>query len=484
MKVGLTAFNEEKWPSVIRTYKFYERALSDAFDIEIIETHQIIERSKHLDVLVNFQGSLAWEKRASIECPILFGMHGGLIVDRPFIEKNLSQIQKRDRFLINCLSDRTILKNYHSNFSNQSELIHLPVESNITPSKAACRKILDINDNTALLGFVARLLPSKNLHGFLRILKRVKEELTPRPVRAVIIGNYWIDYPILDFSTKNYPEIIQKQISSLGLEKNIMYFPGVLSDEHLRLAYRAMDTLVHPTYGIDENFGYVPVEAMSMGTPVVGTAYGGLKETVIDKSTGRLMSTWVTSGGIRMDTETGISAIVEILNHKHIHQKMSKNARKHVLTFYSENICRAKLVRAVENAFCTNTKEISTTEIRASVNDLSSNKKKILPVVKRNWNEFSRQVRHYVSSDLPKMETGDKLFLPAPMEELKNGYISLNDPAWPINDKLDGKYLKILKSIPLGGYKLVSKKWPPQPEAEHLLADGWLSIQKSENFNA
>src|SRR5690606_2433950 len=41
-------------------------------------------------------------------------------------------------------------------------------------------------------------------------------------------------------------------------------------------------------FAAEEDFGIIPVEAQSCGTPVIGFNKGGLKETVIDNKTGVL----------------------------------------------------------------------------------------------------------------------------------------------------------------------------------------------------
>lgn len=58
--------------------------------------------------------------------------------------------------------------------------------------------------------------------------------------------------------------------------------------ERLRTLYRSARALLFPTH---EDFGIIPVEAQACGTPVVGLARGGLRETVVDGETGFLVDT-------------------------------------------------------------------------------------------------------------------------------------------------------------------------------------------------
>ena len=57
----------------------------------------------------------------------------------------------------------------------------------------------------------------------------------------------------------------------------------------LAALYRNALALVFPAV---EDFGIMPVEAMATGTPVVGNAFGGVSESVVDGVTGALVHDW------------------------------------------------------------------------------------------------------------------------------------------------------------------------------------------------
>ena len=65
-------------------------------------------------------------------------------------------------------------------------------------------------------------------------------------------------------------------------------FVGSVSDEELACLYEGAKALLF--CALDEDFGMVPVEAMSHGTPVIALVEGGVKETVIDGKTGVLFA--------------------------------------------------------------------------------------------------------------------------------------------------------------------------------------------------
>ena len=72
----------------------------------------------------------------------------------------------------------------------------------------------------------------------------------------------------------------------LGLQGQVT-FTGPKAPAELRYWYSAADVFVTtPWY---EPFGITPVEAMACGTPVIGSAVGGIKSTVVDGRTGYLI---------------------------------------------------------------------------------------------------------------------------------------------------------------------------------------------------
>jgi glycosyltransferase involved in cell wall biosynthesis len=77
------------------------------------------------------------------------------------------------------------------------------------------------------------------------------------------------------------------------------------SDEEICLAYSAADVFVLPS--LEDNLPNTMLEAMSCGTPVIGSRVGGIPELVIDGSTGFL----VPPGDARQLTEALLAAIFD-----------------------------------------------------------------------------------------------------------------------------------------------------------------------------
>ncbi|MBY3222200.1 glycosyltransferase family 4 protein [Rhizobium laguerreae] len=483
IKVGITKFKDDRWMSVSKTYDFYRRALAGSFDLVEIAQEDIVSASHHVDAIVNFKGSRAFLEREEIVCPVLYGMHGGLVVDHSFVSANLPKLRTCDALLVNCTSDNAIVQSW---FSGQlPKIIQLPLPVNTASElqnlQGGCRKMLGIEEADVVLGFVARLLPAKNLHGFLRMLAQVQRALYPARVRALIVGSYWVDYPILGYCTIDYRHYINQLIDDLGVSDSLIYFPASLTSDDLRIVYAAMDVLLHPTFGIDENFGYVAVEAMGQGVPVVAAAYGGLKDTIKVGVTGHLMATWATSGGIRMDVKAGVAYTTELLAQPARRAVMAEAAWLHTGQLFSETSCAQTLVRAVREAISTATGCGPVRLHRKMPDEPFYPRSSILPDIEKGWFNFDHAVAHYVSAQLPQLCHGDILTLAAPVS-WRDQIAHLDEPAWPISEAMDDKIEAFLAMLGHSSCEVGGADWPFGEIAQTLVTKGWLSVHRPKGM--
>lgn len=104
-----------------------------------------------------------------------------------------------------------------------------------------------------------------------------------------------------------------------------MTFAGQISHEFLPDYYAASDICVVPS--LYEPFGLVPIEAMACGTPVIASAVGGLKYTVIDGETGLLVPP--------QQDEKLASAIDHLISNPARRQTMGRAGHQRVLAHFS-----------------------------------------------------------------------------------------------------------------------------------------------------
>ena len=148
-------------------------------------------------------------------------------------------------------------------------------------SQTKARKKLGIPLDASMLLFVGRIQPLKAPD----ILMRAAAELiSMRPelrssLLVVICGG-------VSGTGADHPEALRDLASDLGLLDLIRFEPPS-SREELVTWYRAADLTVVPSYS--ESFGLVAIESQACGTPVVASAVGGLKTTVADGVSGRLI---------------------------------------------------------------------------------------------------------------------------------------------------------------------------------------------------
>lgn len=118
------------------------------------------------------------------------------------------------------------------------------------------------------------------------------------------------------------PELARlRECAGAGVE-----FIGSLSDEQVRAAYQGAAAVLLP--GV-EDFGIGPVEAQACGRPVVALAQGGACETVIDGSTGILVTE---------PTETAFAAAIDRVRRD---QFDAGAIRQHALRFSRERFLAA-----------------------------------------------------------------------------------------------------------------------------------------------
>jgi D-inositol-3-phosphate glycosyltransferase len=144
----------------------------------------------------------------------------------------------------------------------------------------AARRQLRIGDELVLL-FAGRIQPLKGIELAIRALDQLRHALV-RPVKLFIVGGASGQQGSAE------TERLQALVSDLGLEGHVRWI-GPKPHAELPDFYRAADVVVVCSHS--ESFGLAALEAHACGTPVVGTAVGGLSYIVDDGVSGFLVDT-------------------------------------------------------------------------------------------------------------------------------------------------------------------------------------------------
>jgi glycosyltransferase involved in cell wall biosynthesis len=156
---------------------------------------------------------------------------------------------------------------------------------------------------------VGRCLPEKGYHFIIRSLAQIDPSI--RPELVIVSDQYDRDW-------KNY-------LTELAIKNDVkLRILNLISDEELIMLYNKAKIVVYAPYL--EPFGFVPLEAMGCGTPVIAVKEGGIRESVIHGKTGMLTD---------RDEISFANTIVELLSDDHKIEILAKKSIKYVKAFWS-----------------------------------------------------------------------------------------------------------------------------------------------------
>jgi glycosyltransferase involved in cell wall biosynthesis len=190
-------------------------------------------------------------------------------------------------------------------------------------SVADCRARLQLPATGTLIGVPGTLRPMKGHPFLLEVAKRVVDA---RPeVRFLIAGD----------GTPAYRTKLTEQASHLGLNASVQFL-GTISD--MRAFYRACDLVCVPSRA--EPFGRIVIEAFTLGCPIVGTAVGGICETIESGATGILANYGDVAGFAE--------ALVKLVDSPALRKELATKARVKARADYRSSIYQQRIINIVE----------------------------------------------------------------------------------------------------------------------------------------
>ena len=198
-----------------------------------------------------------------------------------------------------------------------------------------------------VLVYAGRVTIEKNVHA---IIEAVAELIRLEyPVKMIIVGKIE-DVPFREFQMHpvNVEGKIKDLIEASGISEHVT-IQEWQTPHKLNEVLNTADAFINLTLHHDENFGLSQVEAMSAGLPVIGTAWGGLKDTILALDVGFSIDTWVTTHGIRYDAPAVIDSIKHLIENKELRDAQGQRAREHAVKNYNESSYSEQVEQLIES---------------------------------------------------------------------------------------------------------------------------------------
>ena len=185
-------------------------------------------------------------------------------------------------------------------------------------------------DKESIILFAGRLHPVKGLSYLIKAFRKVSESMSA--CRLIIAGG------------GNHDAYLQETMDI----RTKVTFAGLLEKKELYELYQIAQVGVIPS--LYEPFGYVALEMMMHGLPMVVTSTSGLNE-VVDETCGLKIPVIEYPDRVEPDTDLLAEKIIYLLSHPEEAARMGHNARKRFETYYSTRVFRHNMIRFYESLF-------------------------------------------------------------------------------------------------------------------------------------
>lgn len=208
------------------------------------------------------------------------------------------------------------------------KLLYLGVAANPVADASECDKLVALprnRNNSFLIGMVGRIEYGKGQHVLIEALAILQQ----RGVKPVVL----MAGPIMD---TDYYHDLMRQVSDKNLSDNVKYL-GVANEPQKLMS--CCDVVVLTTFC--ETFGLVLVEAMRVGTAVIGSNAGGVPEIIKHEDTGMLYD----SG----DAGQLADCIARLMQDEPGRNKIAESGKQYADKMFNADIQFQKLAQVLES---------------------------------------------------------------------------------------------------------------------------------------
>ena len=370
MKVGITLYSSFSFtPIELDSIKHVAKSLSDA----ITSRHELVflppaysyatrEDSRRMceefvrscDVIVGCpSGQLpATRRRIGSSVPMVGLLLGVLPRGGWGLDVQVPHLTTGDVLVANCSADLELARKFLPNATARvvpfayDERVYHAVDAE---ERKALRGRLGLREEDRVLVYAGRITLQKNVHTLLRVFSAVQRMV---PDALLLIAGPTVEHGSPEFGVEpvNLANTVRTLIARLGIPGDRVRVYGGVAPDTLRGVYNVADAKVNMTLHHDENFGLSQVEAMACGAPVVGTAWGGLKDTIVDGVSGYKVSTSVTPVGIKVNWWEAVNRIVSLLRDPAGRERLRESCIRHATESYSQARYQAAVLETLEAA--------------------------------------------------------------------------------------------------------------------------------------
>lgn len=189
--------------------------------------------------------------------------------------------------------------------------------------------------------YIGRIIREKNLHFLIKLMQELKK--FDEKIKLYIVG------PANGHLRTGLPSIYSRElvkgVEKEKLEETIMFTGYLEGEEKLRLLGNSAALLL-PSTADCETFGYVLLESLACGVPIVCSRWNGFVDLVDDKLTGILVDVKKENGVWQPVLKNFVQAIVEVTERN---SEMRANSLVKATQFSSSKIIDSLLLRWYQN---------------------------------------------------------------------------------------------------------------------------------------
>ncbi|SHE67877.1 Glycosyl transferases group 1 [Caldanaerobius fijiensis DSM 17918] len=455
------------YPSIINVYESFYLAMKTFYNCKIMDLNEVESQPdleeyerflKSVDIMVVFANTnfvydlINIRNKSDLKTKFILVALGA--VASTGLVHYANMLRKSDIVWVSCNADEEILKNIFNEI--KTEIIPYGIDTNIfspmDKKSDIIRKTklaLGIPEGNYLLTYCGRIHPEKNIHTLIEILADIVKE--KKNIFLCLAGSVDTDISApYYFKCKGYFSYVKYLIKQYNLGHHVIYV-GPQQQRNLATLYAASDIVLDLSINPTENFGFVPVEAMACGTPVVCSKIGGIKDTVIDGQTGFLIDTIFSPYGINIDRYMAIEKIKLLLNNENMKLKFSENAVARSKFFGLPNQF-AKIKHSINNLFIDSDKTLCTLSDKGLILKKRFDKD-YGDANKISYETTKMLTKYYVSKIVDSLNVLPNMFkikLLTHYEIIKKGsdiYLYIKDPTWARKYKLNEQETVFLQSI-------------------------------------